>query len=78
MYVCMYVLTLISVMFKIREGAKNSGGKIADLLPATGNTGKRQVYQPLVLGECTHRPEISIITLVTDLSGQTHRHQCRK
>ena len=34
-----------------REGAKNSGGKTAGLLPAPGNTGKRQGDQPVVLAE---------------------------
>ena len=30
-----------------REGAKNSGGKIAGLVPATGNTGKLWSLPPL-------------------------------
>ena len=31
-----------------REGAKNSGGKKAGLLPATGNTGKRRPHRALI------------------------------
>ena len=31
-----------------REGVKNSGGKIAGLLPATGNTGDRRLGRALI------------------------------
>ena len=61
-----------------KVGAKNSGGKTAGPLPATGNTGKRRGNQLLVLGECTHRLVTSGISLVAHLSGQTVRSQRRK
>ena len=53
----------------------NSGGKKAGLVPVTGNTDKGQAGRLMVLGECTHRSEISEIPLVLCLSGQTQRRQ---
>ena len=58
-----------------REGAKKYRWEKAGLLPAQVTTGKRRPDRPLVLGRCTHRPEISGISLVSYLSGHTQRHQ---
>ena len=59
-----------------REGAKkNSGGKRQAYYQTQVSTGKRQADLLLVLGECTHRPETSGITLASHLSGQTQRRQ---
>ena len=60
---------------KIGRVRKNSGGKRqADYQPQV-TTGKRRPDRLLVLGGCTHRPEISGISLVRYLSGQSQRRQ---
>ena len=61
-----------------REGAKNSGGKKAGLLPATGKYRYRRPDRLVVLGDYTLRQVTSENSLVRYLSGQTQRGQRRE
>ena len=60
-----------------REGAKNSGGKRAGLLPATGSTGNRGTDRLLIAVYFCLSLLTSEFSLVAHLSGQSQRRQRR-